>query len=276
MSGDGRTASWHHAQNEMTETILAHEDITIEGLYGDREVRICRCAPSAPGGADVVLLHGVHSFANLSPQNKFRLLAELLTKEGFTAWLVETSRVSRHRDEGEDYYRWIENTFGGKTFAQEREDVFRAVREILARNGGKPVWLWGFSLGGIIAASAAGAITLPDGKTAIDRLIVSGTGLWAYPRAEEEMLRLPILSTLRDTLSPETLLSVKTNRVISFRGEYDEIFPEKSCREFIEKICLPEEKKAFLTIARADHSLRRRDGKSDVSIMKEMVDFLIK
>lgn len=260
----------------MTETILAHEDITIGGLYGDREVRICRCAPSVPGDANVVLLHGVHSFANLSPQNKFRLLAELLTKEGFTAWLVETSRASRHRDDGEDPNKWIENTFGGKTFAQEQEEVFRAIREILARSGGKPFWLWGFSLGGIIAASAAGEITLPDGRPAADRLIVSGTGLWAYPRAEEEMLRLPVLSTLRDTLSPETLRHVKTNCVVSFRGEYDEIFPEKSCREFIEMISLPDEKKAFLTIAHADHSLRRRDGKNDISIMKEMVDFLIK
>lgn len=260
----------------MTETALIHEDITLEGLYGDREVRVCRCAPASGRGADVVLLHGVHSFANLSPQNKFRLLAELLTKEGFTAWLVETSRASRHRDEGEDPGKWVEAAFGGKTFAQEREEVFLAIREILKRNGGKPVWLWGFSLGGIIAASAAGQITLPGGSPAVDRLIVSGTGLWAYPDAEEEMLRMPILSTLRETLSSEALRAVKAGRVVSFRGEYDEVFPEKSCREFIEAINLPDEKKTFLTIAGADHSLRHRNGKSDTSMMKEMVDFLIK
>lgn len=260
----------------MTETVLTHENITIEGFHGDREVRVCRCAPSAAGGVDVVLLHGVHSFANLSPQNKFRFLAELLTKEGFTAWLVETSRASRHRDEAEDPGRWVDNAFGGKTFAQEQEEVFRAIREILKRNGGKQIWLWGFSLGGIIAASAASRITLPDGRPAVGRLIISGTGLWAYPQAEEEMLRLPILSTLREMLSPDMLGGVKTGGVVSFRGEYDEVFPEKSCREFIEKIDLPDEKKTFLTIAGADHSLRHRNGKSDTSIMKEMVDFLIK
>lgn len=261
----------------MTETALIHEDITLEGLYGDREVRVCRCAPRSPGrGVDVVLLHGVHSFANLSAQNKFRLLAELLTQEGFTAWLVETSRASRHRDEGEDLGKWVEAAFGGKTFAQEQEEVFLAIRGILKRNGGKPVWLWGFSLGGIIAASAAGQITLPDGSPAVDRLIVSGTGLWAYPDVEEDMLRMPILSTLRETISSEALRAVKTGGVVSFRGEYDEVFPEKSCREFIEAINLPDEKKTFLTIAGADHSLRHRNGKSDTSMMKEMVDFLIK
>lgn len=259
----------------MTETTLTHEDIIIEGLYGDRKVHVCRCAPRTPCGADVVLLHGVHSFANLSPQNKFRFLAELLTKEGFTAWLVETSRASRHRDDGEDLCKWVKQAFGGKTFAQEQEEVFRAIREILKRNGGKPVWLWGFSLGGIIAASAASQITLPGGAPAVDRLIVSGTGLWAYPRAEEEMLKMPILSTLRETLSPDMLSGVKAARVVAFRGEYDEVFPEKSCREFIETINLPDEKKTFLSIAGADHSLRHRNGKTDMSIMKEMVDFLI-
>lgn len=254
----------------MKEIRLNHEAITVQGVYGDKETRLCRCFPERPGGTDVILLHGVHSSANLTPRNKFRFLAELLVKKGFTAWLVETSRVLRCRADGDDANHWAEAAFGGKSFAEEQEDVFRAIKEVLKRNGEKPFMLWGFSLGGIIAASAASLFLLGGNKPAVDTLIVSGTGLSAYPEVEAEMLRMPILSTLRESVSPDMLACVRTNRAISFRGEYDDVFSEESCRDFIGKINLPEEKKTFLPIAGADHSLRNRYGKPDPSVMKEM------
>lgn len=278
MPGDGRITYRPPdlRKIKMTETVFDHEDIKISGFCGDKEVRLCHCLPVRPNGIDVVLLHGVHSFANLSPHNKFRHLAELLTEKGFTVWLVETSRASRRIEEGEDHSRWVDKAFAGKTFAQEQDEVFLAIKEVLRRNGEKPIWLWGFSLGGIIAASAAAQITLQNDAPAIDRLVVSGTGLHAYPEVEAEMLRMPVLSTLRETLSPDMLSRVKTNGVISFRGEYDEVFPEESCLEFIGGMELPEGKKTFLTIALADHSLNHRNGKTDKSVMKEMVDLLLK
>lgn len=258
----------------MAKIELNREDITIEGLYGDREVRICHCAASCTGSIDVVLLHGVHSSANISTPNKFRILAELLTEKGFSAWLVETSRASRHMEDGCDHRKWVDTAFGGKTYAQEQEEVFLAVREVLRRNNGRPIWLWGFSLGGIIAAFAAAKITLPDGNTAINKLILSGTGLSITQRIESEMMDMPILSTLRESISINMLSEVKADEVISFRGEHDDIFSEKSCREFIGWMGLPEEKKTFLAIADVDHSLRSCDGKINRSTMKEMVDFL--
>lgn len=259
----------------MTETGFNYESIVVQGVYGDKEVRLCRCFPEDPGGTDVVLLHGVHSGANLNPRNKFRHLAGLLVEKGFTAWLVETSRAIRYRAEGEDTARWAEDAFGGKTFSGEQEDVFRAIKEVLRRNSGKAFWLWGFSLGGIIAASAACHFLLGEAKPAVDTLIVSGTGLSAYPQVEKEMLDMPILSTLRETISPCMLTRARTNRAVSFRGEYDDVFSEKSCREFIDKINLPEKKKTFLSIAGADHSLSHRYGKADHSVIKEMVDYIV-
>lgn len=258
----------------MAEIELNHEDITIEGLYGDREVRLCHCAAPSPGGIDVVLLHGVHSSANLSTPNKFRILAELLTEKGFSAWLVETSRASRHMEDGCDHRQWVDIAFGGKTYAQEQEEVFRAIREVLRRNNGRPIWLWGFSLGGIIAAFAAAKIMLPDGNPAIKRLILGGTGLSITQRIEKEMMDMPILSTLRESISIDMLGEVRADEAISFRGEHDDIFSEKSCREFIGWMGVPDENKTFLTIADVDHSLRSCDGKINRSTMKEMVDFL--
>lgn len=74
----------------------------MEGTYGDREVHLCRCMPKHPNGINVILLHGVHSSANLSYHNKFRYLAEILTEKGLTPWLVETSRRIRNRQELKD------------------------------------------------------------------------------------------------------------------------------------------------------------------------------
>lgn len=253
-----------------------YESIILPGTFGDKEVRLCRCAPERLIGIDVILLHGVHSSANMSPSNKFRYLAQLLTAKGCTAWLTETSRKTRCRNEFESAADWAAEAFGGKTFAQEQEDVLRAIKEVLKRTGMKAAWLWGFSLGGIIAASLTGQIApLTDGGPAIDRLIFSGTGLKPYPEVGKGMYKTPILSTLRETLSADTLSRVRANRVISFRGEFDEVFSMKSCLEFIDGIGLPADKKTFRTIRGADHSLRHRNCKADPGIMEEMVDYLL-
>lgn len=230
----------------MNDSIADYENIIIEGTYGDGEVRLCRCLPKLPGGVDVILLHGVHSSANLSPRNKFRHLAALLLEKGFAPWLVETSRKARCRGESEDVGEWAYRAFRGKTFAQEQEDVFRAVREVIERVARKAVWLWGFSLGGIIAASVAGQLApAADGRPAIERLILSGTGLQAYPDVTKQMLKMPILSTLMDSVSADMLPAVRASGVVSFRGEFDEVFSLKSCLDFIEGIDLPSDRKIF-------------------------------
>lgn len=246
------------------------------GTYGDREVHLCRCIPARRDGPDVILLHGVHSSANLGPRNKFRHLARFLAEKGLVPWLVETSRAAHCRGENESVAEWAFRAFARKSFAQEREDALIAIREVLKRNEGRHIWLWGFPLGGIIAASAASLLEpLADGKPAVSKLIFSGTGLHSYPKVEKKMLKMPILSTLRETLSADMLAHVRAGSAVSFRGEFDEVFSRKSCLEFIRGINLPAGEKAFHTIKGADHSLRQRAGKAAPDIMLEMVDFII-
>ncbi len=249
----------------------------MEGTYGDREVHLCRCMPKHPNGINVILLHGVHSSANLSYHNKFRYLAEILTEKGLTPWLVETSRRIRNRQELKDNITaWIKGAFKEKTFMQEQEDVFIAVRKVLEEAKGESLWLWGFSLGGIIALSAAAGGIVREGISPVfDRLILSGTGLISYPQVEENMMKLPILSTLRTAISPEILLQTAAGKVIAFRGDRDEIFSKESCLDLLKRINIPDRDKFFHVIDRADHSLRTRDGAADPSIMDEMLDFLL-
>lgn len=259
----------------MANTRINHEKIIIPGTYGDKEIYLYHCIPEKANGVDIVLLHGVHSSAGLSARNKFNNLAELLLIKGFTPWLVETSRNARHRREGEETNEWAHRAFAGKTFAQEQKDVFLAIKEVLSRITAKAVWLWGFSLGGIIAAAAAGLLPASNREAPlVEKLILSGTGLQAYPEVENQMMKMPVLSTLRKTLSADMLSLVHTKAVISFRGEFDEVFSEESCRDFVDGIELPADKKTFLTIRGADHSLRLRNGKADCSILKEMVEYI--
>lgn len=253
------------------------EKIRLKGTFGDGEVHLCRCVPAAPNGIDVILLHGVHSSANVHHLNKFRCLANYLADKGLTPWLVETSRRVRSRHEyANDVAGWIRDAFSGKSFPQEQEDVFTAVREVIKRSQKLKIWLWGFSLGGIIALSAAaGAIApLANGAPPIDKLIVSGTGLVSYPEVEEQMMKLPVLSTLRATLSPDLLSKVRTTGFVSFRGTRDEIFPESSCRDLVNGIMLPKSAKHFVPVDGADHSMRTRSGKPCPAIMEEMVSYI--
>ena len=249
------------------------ENIALPGTYGDGRVLLSRCAPARPNGVNVVLLHGVHSSANLGLHNKFRTLAEQLLSRGYAAWLVETSRRVRNRQAfGDDVAQWVDAAFAGKTFAEEQQDDFIAVGDILKRLSGALLWVWGFSLGGIIALSAAAQIASPHagGRPAIDGVVLSGTGLVAYPEVESWMMKMPVLSTLRQVLSPDLVSRVRTSGLISFRGGRDEIFSLRSCLSLIREVPLPEAQKFFFPVKGADHAMRTRFGKTDPSVMAEM------
>ncbi|NLD05971.1 MAG: alpha/beta hydrolase [Synergistaceae bacterium] len=256
------------------------QEYVFSGAFGDREVRVASCLPKEPNGIQIVLLHGVHSSANMGEHNKFRFLSKLLSDRGYTPWLVETSRKIRNRqDFSNDVPQWIKKAFSGKTFAQEQQDVFTAISDISTATQGKPLWVWGFSLGGIIALSAAAKnidCRKGDGSRIPERVIVSGTGLVAFKDVEERMMSLPVLSTLRREIASDMLSHVKVKGLISFRGSCDEIFSEKSCLGVLREVNLPEEDKHFFVIEGADHSFRSRYGKADPEIMKELVDHIVK
>lgn len=244
--------------------VIPHENITLEGAFGDRKVLVVRCCPPKNNGISVVLLHGVHSSASLRPTNKFSHLAEVLTEKGYTPWIVETSRKTRDRYKYPEYIDWAEAAFGGKTYEQEQRDCFTAIEAASQRGG--ILWLWGFSLGGLIALSAASM------RKDEDILIVSGTGLRPYNKTYEYMMELPILSTMRESIAFDMLSRVSAERFISFRGTNDEIFPEESCLEIMKEIPLPKDRKYYYPVEGADHSFVKKDGKNAPELMEEMVE----
>lgn len=246
------------------------EITTLPSAFGDTGVRVSRLFPDSPDGTHALLLHGVHSSANLGHRNKFRHLAEILAARGVTPWLCETGRVSVSREECDEPLAWIEESFGGKTFGEEHDDCLAALNLVLAQKPAK-LWIWGFSLGGIIALLLA---CLPDVHA--DRLILSGTGLTATPEAESLMMPMPILSTLRSTVAPDMVDHVRAGEVFAFRGTEDAVFTEEACRSLLGSIKIPDERKKFYAIEGADHSLKTRRGKHDPQIMDEMLSLMDK
>lgn len=247
------------------------EITTLPSAFGDTGVRVSRLFPDKPDGTHALLLHGVHSSANLGHRNKFRHLAEILAARGVTPWLCETSRVSVSREEcGDQPLAWIEESFGGKTFGEEHDDCLAALDLALAQKPAK-LWVWGFSLGGIIALLLA---CRPDVR--IDRLVLSGTGLTATPEAENIMMPMPILSTLRSTVEPDMVGRVRAGEVFAFRGTEDAVFTEEACRSLLGSIKIPDGRKKFYAIEGADHSLKTRGGKYDPLIMDEMLSLMDK
>ena len=115
------------------------EITTLPSAFGDTGVRVSRLFPDKPDGTHALLLHGVHSSANLGHRNKFRHLAEILAARGVTPWLCETGRVSVSREECDEPLAWIEESFGGKTFGEEHDDCLAALNLVLAQ---KPAKLW--------------------------------------------------------------------------------------------------------------------------------------
>ena len=226
------------------------EITTLPSAFGDTGVRVSRLFPDSPDGTHALLLHGVHSSANLGHRNKFRHLAEILAARGVTPWLCETGRVSVSREECDEPLAWIEESFGGKTFGEEHDACL---------------------LGGIIALLLA---CLPDVRA--DRIILSGTGLTATPEAESLMMPMPILSTLRSTVAPDMVDHVRAGEVFAFRGTEDAVFTEEACRSLLGSIKIPDERKKFYAIEGADHSLKTRRGKHDPQIMDEMLSLMDK
>lgn len=243
------------------------EKITVlPSPFGDTGVRVSRLFPEKPNGTHALLLHGVHSSANLEPRNKFRHLALILAERGITPWLCETSRISVTLEECcNEPLAWIEASFGGKNFGEEHDDCLAALRLALAETPRK-LWLWGFSLGGIIALLLA---RLRDVR--IDRLILAGTGLFSMPDVLKVLMPMPVLSTLRAFVSEEMVDDVRADEVIAFRGSEDSVFSEEACLSLLAALKIPAARKKFFSIKGADHSLKMRGGKYDPLIMDEML-----
>jgi len=248
---------------------------TAKGSYGDETVPVSFIEKPGSREAEplLVLLHGVHGCASADHGNKYGDLAHMIVTAGARAAIIETSRSRRDRETfGDDREAWAWAAFDGKTFDMDHSDVLSGLKMVRAHAKGSPLWLWGFSLGGLHAVMAGGADTpvIPE----LEGLVLSGSGVRIRPE-EEKALTLPILSTCRSQEELEAAArSMRTRRLVAFRGDMDETFSQASCRRFVDLAPLDPEAKHFYTIQGADHSFRHRNGQPSRKPLEEMMEIL--
>ncbi|MGC9372135.1 MAG: alpha/beta hydrolase [Thermovirgaceae bacterium] len=221
----------------------------------------------------------------MSPQNKYGRLARMLNFRGAISAVVETSRLRRDRETfGDDRESWARAAFRGKTFAADHADVLEGLSLVHSLLPEKDLWIWGFSLGGIHAVTAAGgsskAILREGNQKAplpefhFSGIVTSGSGDRVRPGAKRS-LELPIL----DSMPPESILheaarNLSAGYFVSFYGSLDETFSEESCKEIFREVPLPEARKAFHVLKGVDHPFRHLYGHPSLKPLEMMTEKL--
>ncbi len=251
--------------------------------FGDGEVLLHFFEEGASDDSPLVLLfHGVHGSATPAEGNKYGYLARSLARSGCLACVVETGRLRRDKATfGDDRVAWAIAAFQGKTFAMEVYDACSALESAVGEWPGRPVVLWGFSLGGIISVLLAGkevsgfvrqtglrAPVIP----AVNALVVSGSGDRVRTQASDG-LNLPILDTLGSSETVHIAASkASPDFALFFYGGCDETFDEESSRRIFRSLRLDEEDKAFIILPGVDHAFRTQDGVSSLEPLDRMLE----
>lgn len=258
--------------------------IELPADFGDKKTVLSILHPEKDSDVLTVFFHGSYGCANFQEGNKYAHLARIFASKGISGCLVETARKCRDRHAySENRAAWVEAAFQGKTFIQELQEVCTALIEIGSLYPQKRLWLFGFSLGGILAylslSSVVKDILALEGKSLIgviphaDTLILAGSG----DRSDSHSLTtLPILSSRpKLMMEPYVGRGVCPDRIIGFYGSHDDTFTEESCRLLLQYCGLPEDRKFFHVLDGVDHRFRFRNGKPSGAILREMVDLIL-
>lgn len=137
--------------------MITHKKYKIKGVFGKKEINV-DIRFNTRSEVLYVLLHGAYGKVYSTEPTKYEKLAVSLSKK-YNVGFYQTSRRFMHKDRPDlDYDQYREQSFGGKKFKDEWEDVQRGVKELrryYKQEKGrlpKEVICVGFSLGGIWAS----------------------------------------------------------------------------------------------------------------------------
>lgn len=126
----------------------------IDGVFGRKKIDI-EIALNPKSDVLYILLHGAYGKAYHTTQTKYQKLSKFLAKHNSVGF-YQTSRWFMQKEKPDlSYDEYRDQSFGGKSFLDEWEDVQRGVNEILrsySNEFGKPpkkIVCVGFSLGGL-------------------------------------------------------------------------------------------------------------------------------
>ena len=258
------------------------ETFTAPGSFGDGEVLMSRFHPAGERLPLVVVFHGVHGCADPSPGEKYGDLGRFLAEEGIGCVLAESSRKRRDRGIfGDDRAGWAVAAFEGKTFLQELADAASALDRVSALWPASPLWIWGFSLGGLLGTLLAGRAAGPllgrkeFSVPHLRGLVLAGSGD-SLKQGREDQTRLPVLDSLPEQRwLHEAARNLSGIRLGAFRGTKDETFTQGACRRLVDLAPLPEPDRFYQELEGVDHAFRTLNGEPSRQPLRAMIRRLL-
>lgn len=210
----------------------------------------------------MAIFHGVYSTGRPKEGSKYSYVADLLYEGGCSVMVMESSRRPIRGDFNQ---KSLIASFTGKSFDAEVDDCRNCLQAALDEAESSSLTLWGFSLGGIIAA----LLTVEHPGCGV---VTSGTGVTPRPESAD-MLSLPILRHLRPDDLVAFVRRARPSWVLSFWGSEDRVFPREGAREAYEVFAT--DQRQFIEYPGADHSFRHVKGKSSFAALDLMAQTVL-
>ncbi len=217
---------------------VQHNEETFEGKNG-LKLFSQSGTPEGPKKATLIIVHGLHDHSS-----RYAWAAEELAKQGFGVYGFDL------RGHGKS---------GGKpqsvdSFDDYLEDLGQFVRLVQGREPGKPLFIFGFSMGGNIVASY-----VLGNKTGINGVILGGPGL--KPPSNTSAIRIGLLKLLGPVLP-----NLGVFRPPSKEFSRDpEVVAEMEKDPLISKEPVPA--RTLLGVVRAGERIRADAGKFDIPLL---------
>jgi pimeloyl-ACP methyl ester carboxylesterase len=219
---------------------MAHDN-SISGSFGKKRIYYQYLESQTVTDIVVVFCHGV--FSNSYNNQKYQRLAEEIVSASLgNVLLFESSRTTQSWEKGDSWEEY-RNSFTGKTFEDERLDLFKIVDFIDTQTHGKKKFvLIGSSLGGTLAS-----FLLPLYKEKILGVVLLGSGITT--KSPEQ----PILSTY-----PAKKIVLENYRhfmgfVTLVQGTLDTVVPRKEAQRIVTQKS-PSPRRDLIILQGVDHT----------------------
>lgn len=193
----------------------------IPGTFGQKKIYYDYLESTTPSNIVIVFFHGVYSSTYNHPMYKY--FAKAIVKKGLAnVALYETSRKIQSWEKPDEWQMYVDS-FTGKTFEDELEDVKTIIKYIDdMKKKDTHFFFIGSSLGGTLLS-----YLLPKYKNRVKSVVLLGSGITTNGKEQ------PILSTYPSSHEILDNYKMHSGNITLIQGTNDETVPTKPARRII-------------------------------------------
>ncbi len=238
----------------------------IDGVFGRKKIDI-EIALNSKSDVLYILLHGAYGKTYHTTSTKYQKLSKILSKHSSVGF-YQTSRWFMQKEKPHlSYDEYRDQSFGGKSFLDEWEDVQKGVKEILKRyievleKPPKKIVCIGFSLGGLWS------IMLSKDIKIISDIYMFGSGIeFIIPKT------YPLFESFPSADFFATFLSNYSGNLHVIHGSEDELTGKEEAQKLFD-LAKNSETRSYEEWLGVDHQFTYRN---DLQCEDELVDKIIK